>query len=177
MALLERMARLFRADMHAVLDRIEEPEALLRQALREMEDELAGDEQRYKGLTRELGLLNTRQTELEQSLRNIETELDLCFDAGKEDLARALLKRRLETQCHGTLLARKRACLEEAAVTLEARLEQNRARLDAMRAQAEWLTHESGMEPEDAWAAPDLAVRDQDVELALLREKQRRTPS
>src|SRR5687767_9840646 len=31
MALIDRLARLFQADLHAVLDRIEEPEVLLRQ--------------------------------------------------------------------------------------------------------------------------------------------------
>ena len=46
MALITRVSRLFQADFHAVLDRIEDPEALLRQAVREMEEELAHDEQR-----------------------------------------------------------------------------------------------------------------------------------
>ena len=46
MALITRVSRLFQADFHAVLDRIEEPEVLLRQAVREMEEELARDEQR-----------------------------------------------------------------------------------------------------------------------------------
>ena len=41
MPLVDRVARLFRADLHAVMDRIEEPDVLLRQALREMEEELA----------------------------------------------------------------------------------------------------------------------------------------
>ena len=41
MALIKRLSRLFAADLHAVLDQIEEPEALLKQAVREMEEELA----------------------------------------------------------------------------------------------------------------------------------------
>ena len=41
MALINRISRLFTADMHAVLDRLEEPDVLLKQALREMEDESA----------------------------------------------------------------------------------------------------------------------------------------
>ena len=48
MVLISRISRLFRADLHAVLDRIEEPEALLRQAIREMEELLAQDEQRSR---------------------------------------------------------------------------------------------------------------------------------
>jgi len=41
MALINRISRLFKADFHAVLDHIEEPEALLKQAIRDMEDDLA----------------------------------------------------------------------------------------------------------------------------------------
>ena len=44
MALITRISRLFQADLHAVLDRIEEPDLLLRQAVREMQDDLARDE-------------------------------------------------------------------------------------------------------------------------------------
>ena len=36
MALVNRLSRLFQADFHAVLDRIEEPDLQLRQAVREM---------------------------------------------------------------------------------------------------------------------------------------------
>ena len=46
MALINRMSRLFTADVHAVLDRIEEPDVLLKHAVREMEEELARNEQR-----------------------------------------------------------------------------------------------------------------------------------
>ena len=45
MALVNRISRLFRADFHAVLDQIEEPDLLLRQAIREMQDDMAQDEQ------------------------------------------------------------------------------------------------------------------------------------
>ena len=40
MALINRVTQLFKADFHAVLDRIEEPEQLLRQSIRDMEDVL-----------------------------------------------------------------------------------------------------------------------------------------
>ena len=46
MALINRISRLFKADFHAVLDQIEEPEALLKQAIRDMEDDVVNTEQR-----------------------------------------------------------------------------------------------------------------------------------
>lgn len=38
MILISRFSQLLRADLHAVLDRLEDPEALLRQAIRDMAD-------------------------------------------------------------------------------------------------------------------------------------------
>lgn len=173
MALLNRMARLFRADLHAVLDRIEEPEALLRQALRDMEEELAADERRHQLLAQESNQLTARQAEVERAQREIDGELDLCFQAAKEDLARTLIKRQLETQRHAKNLARRRTELEESLAALKSRLEHNRARLDVMRQKAELLAAESA--PLEETCTPDWTVRDEDVEVALLREKQKRS--
>jgi phage shock protein A len=71
MALINRVSRLFTADLHAVLDRIEEPDALLRQAIREMEEDLANTEQRIGWLEHERDQLAGRQTEIEQSLADV----------------------------------------------------------------------------------------------------------
>ena len=98
MALITRVTRLFRSDLHAVLDNIEEPQILLKQAVREMEASIDEDEQRYKLLTHEHMQLASRQTELEHRFEQLEEELDICFDSDKEDLARGLIKRKLETQ-------------------------------------------------------------------------------
>lgn len=178
MALITRVSRLFQADFHAVLDRIEEPEVLLRQAVREMEEELARDEQRSKILQHEQGQLAARETGLEQSLHEIEEQLDVCFESGNDDLARACIKRKLEAQRFCKCLARKRQVLQETLDELDARLRENRTRLDSMRQKAELLAGESAhARPADSWTLPEISVRDEDVEVALLREKQHRRRS
>jgi len=178
MALITRVSRLFQADFHAVLDRIEEPEVLLRQAVREMEEELARDEQRNRVLQHEQGQLIARETELEQSLHDIEEELDVCFESGNDDLARAWIRRKLEAQrfCKG--LARKRGALQETLEDLNTRLRENQARLESMRQKAELLAAESvRVRPADNWTIPEFTVRDEDVEVAFLREQQHRRRS
>ena len=178
MALITRVSRLFQADFHAVLDRIEEPEILLRQAVREMEEALAREEQRSKVLQHEQRQLITRETDLIQSLHDIEEELDTCFEAGNDDLARACIKRRLETQRFGKNTSRKRAALEETLDDLNTRVRENQAQLESMRQKAELLAGESACAlPGDNWTLPDINVRDADVEVAFLREQQRRSRS
>jgi phage shock protein A len=141
-----------------------------------MEEELARDEQRSKVLQIEQRQLVTREGELEQSLQTIDQELDSCFEAGNDDLARACIRRRLETQRFGKHLARRHKALVETLDDLNARFRENHARLESMRQKAELLAGEKPR-PADDWSMPEVSVRDEDVEVAFLREKQHRSRS
>jgi len=175
MALITRVSRLFRADLHAVLDRIEEPDVLLRQAVREMEEELARDEQRIKVLTHEHEQLVSRHRDIQQTLEGVEAELDVCFESGKDDLARALIRRKLEAQRFIRFLTRKHETLETTLAGLRGRVNENRTQLDSMRQKAELLAEDNTpAHPEEPWSIPDTAVLAEDVEVAFLRERQKR---
>jgi phage shock protein A len=178
MALITRFSRLFRADLHAVLDRIEEPDVILRQAVREMEEEIVADEQRHKLIVHELKQLTTRQTELKQTLQQTQDELGVCLDADNDQLARTLLKRRLEAERLLQFITRQQQDLSQRVTELNTRLQQNRTRLTAMQQKLELLVSEERRGAADeGMAMPDFCVRDEDVEIALLREKQKRRPT
>ncbi|MGR9108245.1 MAG: PspA/IM30 family protein, partial [Gammaproteobacteria bacterium] len=169
--------RLFRADLNDLLDRIEEPAVVLKQAVRDMQKELEVEEHAIARLQRENERLAARHEEIEASSREIEARLDLCFESDKEDLARRLIKRRLELQSLDRQLLRKKTRLEEALVQRRTRFQENQARLAEIRQKAELLAEEeadesSGEEPEFCSAA---IIRDEDVEVAFLREKQIRS--
>ena len=174
MALITRVSRLFRADVNAVLDRIEEPAALLRQAVREMEEELARDEQRARLLEHEQQQLDARFADVERALHDLGDQLDTCFASGKDDLARAVIRRRLEAEQRRRILSGRRDALAEMRAGLCRRLDDNRRRLDAMRQRSELLADDETDRAEDRRDGPDVTVRDEDVEVAFLREKQRR---
>jgi phage shock protein A len=178
MTLIARVSRLFKADLHAVLDRVEEPDMVLRQAVREMEEDLARDGRRADALRSEVQRIATRDAEIERGLSGIDEELDVCLEAGKDDLGRALIRRRLEGRTYRATLLRRREGLQERLTALERRIRAHGTQLDAMRQKAELLAPQ---EPESStgqsWDAPDLRVRDEDVEVAFLRERQRRERS
>jgi phage shock protein A len=174
MTLITRISRLFRADANAVLDRIEEPGVLLRQAVREMEQSLADDEQRLRRLTHAQQLQTSRLTEIEQSLGELAGQLDTCFRSDRDDLARALIRRRLECEQFHRLAAARRDGLAHQVAALDQRVAANRQRLMAMRQKAEALVEEDDGTPDGQWPAPGVVVRDEDVEVVLLQEKQRR---
>ena len=95
MALITRLSRLFEADFHAVLDRIEEPELQLRQAVREMRFALEQNRQRLKLLQHEAVQLDKTSADRKTSIEGFDQELDICLAAKEEDLARDLVRRKL----------------------------------------------------------------------------------
>jgi len=177
MALVNRVSRLFKADFHAVLDRIEEPDVLLRQAIREMQDDLASDEQELRGLKVEARQLQQREGELQQSIKQIEDELDICFEADKEDLARNLVRRKLEQQQRLQHTSKRQQQLQQQIADVESRLLENQQLLEAMQQKAECLleTQEIATSEFDQYMGSEFGVQDSDVEVAFLKEQQRRT--
>lgn len=177
MALMTRMARLFRADLHAVLDRIEEPEVLLRQALREMDECVNADRCELAVLTGQQRSLAARSDDLERTLADIGAQLDVCFEAANDDLARTLLRRRIEVQRQIAAAARRRGALDAQREALARRLQEHESRLHTLREQTNLLAAEEARQDGASACAPAETITDHDVEIALLREKQLRSRS
>jgi phage shock protein A len=168
------MSRLFTADVHAVLDRIEEPDVLLKHAVREMEEELARGEQRSRALVHEHEALGERQRKTEALLAELDEQLDLCFENGNEDLARKVVKRRLETERLERHVVERRATLAKELAALRATVEEQREQLDVMRQKAELLASTINS---DEFRSGDFVIGDAEVEVAYLRERQKRQRS
>ncbi|MEE9254689.1 MAG: PspA/IM30 family protein [Pseudomonadales bacterium] len=180
MALINRVTRLFTADLHAVLDRIEEPEVLLKQAIREMEEELAGSEQRIKWLQHEDEDLQRRIEQIEQSLAEMDEQLDVCFVSDEEDLARTLIRRRLEAQRIVASLTERRAATEKMLADQERLLDENRGHLESLRQKTDLLTEDPRVgtsRGDELSFGHGFTVSNDEVEVAFLREKQRRSQS
>ncbi|MDH3663225.1 MAG: PspA/IM30 family protein [Alphaproteobacteria bacterium] len=182
MALINRVSRLFKADFHAVLDQIEEPEQLLKQAIREMEDDLAETEQRIRVCAHDQEALATRKIEIDGKLAQIDEELDLCFASKKDDLAKSLIKKKLEAERLSKRLSSQHGTAEKYLTEQRAMLDENRATLEGLRQKSELFAQRAptngASEFDDiAWMARELQVSDDEVEVAYLREKNARSQS
>lgn len=174
MTVLTRLSRLFRADLHALLDRMEAPDVLLLQAIRDMEGEIQLQQQEQKKRALEQQQLQRRCSELQERLQQQEAELDLCLEAGNDALTRALLRRRLEQEQTLRLLQQRLQTLTEKMCSADNELQQQQRELQALREQADLLLQTpSGTRD----AADTCAVTEADVELALLKAKSRRSPA
>ena len=178
MALINRISRLFKADFHAVLDRIEEPDVLLKQAIRDMEDDLLASEQCIAALAFDQDALSVRRRELNSAIAEIDSELDLCFESKKDELARGLIRRKLEAERLLKRLNAKHTANKQQLDDQRAMLDENTATLESLRQKAELFAQraptrsEHSSEFDDvAWMAREMSIGDDEIEIAFLREK------
>lgn len=176
MALIRRVSRLFAADMHAVLDQLEEPEAVLRQAIREMEEDLARQRQRRQWVGSEIESVSAKVAGFEDMTRELDAKLDICFANENDALAKKIIRRKLETAKLAEHARTAREALSRELEEIDTLLETNTDQLECMRQKAAVLAID------DSGSAslsdrPTAGVDDDDVEIAYLREKQARASS
>ncbi len=178
MALITRLSRLFQADFHAVLDRIEEPDIQLKQAIREMQIDLQQSEQRLALLQHEHETLSNLASDANAKLSSFDEELDICFAAKKEDLARDLIKRKLEVTRQLQSSEKQQVALQSSIQNIESSIEENREALESMSQKLDLLVTEidsDSIHGQQFSVSP--GVRNEEIEIAFLREKQKRSAS
>ncbi len=176
MALVNRLTRLFQADFHAVLDRIEEPDLQLKQAVREMQFALEQDRQRQKLLQHEANRLERDRDATAATLATLDEELDICLAANKDGLARDLVRRKLAAARRADAIERQLDGIGEQIATLEKQIDEQAEQLAGMQQKLELLVADDAREHGPSADFAD-AIRNEEIEIALLREKQRRTQS
>lgn len=177
MAFMTRLSRMMRADLHAMLDRLEAPDLVLAQAVREMEQTLDRDRQALSRQERECGRLSDQGMALESTLRQTAEALEDCLAAGQEDLARPVIRRRLETERRLGQIQQRQRELEVDCEARRQRLAERESRLAELRARAALYEEISERDEEahgEIWPASSEVVRDADVEVALLQAKRQR---
>ena len=178
MALITRISRLFQADFHAVLDRIEEPDIQLRQAIREMQIELQQNEQRLALLQHEAEQLSIQTTDYKNKITAFDDELDICFAAKKDDLARDLIKRKLEAIHQLESTEKQIAAIQSSISKIDSVTEEYREQLDNMNQKLELLVNDIDKQTFHSHISGiGAGVRTEDIEIAFLREKQKRRAS
>ena len=172
MALVTRLTRLFQADFHAVLDRIEEPDLQLRQAVREMQFALDHDQQRLKLLQHEVIQLDKAKQISGKTLQGLDEELDICITAKKDDLARDLIRRKLGTEKQLQAIQQQAEILVSQTQSLGKQIDEQSQQLTSMKQKLELLVNDENQF--SAGFSQADAIRNEEIEIALLREKQRR---
>lgn len=179
MSLLHRITRLFKADIHGILDAIEEPDIMLKQAVREMSEEIESSEAMIKTLTKELDRAAVKKRDATAALDELDDQIGLCIAESNEPLVKSLVRKKLETGQNLKLIEKRQQSLLEEKAALEQELAE---RKDKLKSIIDKLTLFTDRHDNDRNASFDATgesvglnnVTQEDVELAFLKEKQKR---
>lgn len=175
MAILTRLSRLFRADFHALLDQLEAPDVLLKQSLRDMEEQLGIVEQNIGRCQKQRRQLAEQCRENEALIAVCDEDIDVCFRSEDDILARAAVKRKVMAELQLKQLKTQVDALDMMLTDLQKRQQKNQKLYEAVRQKADMLT----MEPESKKAfgplvaEVDLPIQHDMIELAFLKERKR----
>lgn len=180
MTMMTRLARLVRADLNALLERLEAPELVLAQAVRDMEQALEEERRAVAGLERELARLARRDLALAEDEAKCAEAIATGLE--RDALVRPLIRRRLESARRRAALKSRQAEVQAERDRLADRGEIRAAQLDDLRARAALAAPaaaQSGLDdPADPrwrargeclWSVPEAPVGDAEVELELMR--------
>lgn len=178
MALLHRFSRLLSADLHAVLERLEDPLILLQQAQRDMAAALAEERSALQHTERAEAATELELRKGTQRLVQLQTELDLCFESDNENLARSVIKQKLQCSANQQELEEEFAAHEHRRQELSDSIARHEQDLATIAAEAERLQSQSSYSVTRAnpCVAANSAVSEEAIELALLAERRARSP-
>ena len=178
MAILTRIVRLFKADIHGVMDQIEDQGLLLKQHLRDMEESLVQKDMQLKKMG---AARDQAQQEYQTGIKetgNLESDLEVAIKKDRDDIARMLIKKlkplaRIQTERrnHIDLLNHEMAQFKE-------NLEHQRLQYEALKQKATTYFHRTDQQRrEEPWSATpsDFSVHElseEEVELELLQRKE-----
>ena len=93
MGIMTRVLTLFKADIHGVMDRLENRELLLKNHLREMEEILENNEKELKRKASARERIRQRREQYGKQKEKLEQNLTLAVRKNKDDIAQVLIKK------------------------------------------------------------------------------------
>ncbi len=136
MGIMTRFVKLCKADMHGVMDKLEDKELLLRQYVREMEEAIG-----YQETEREKMAAERERTKREYEARSAEMErteqdLAMAIEKNKDDIARFLIKKLKPMTRHRDELARHLETLDSDMAGLTERIQERRRQFEELKLRA-----------------------------------------
>jgi len=172
------MVRLFKADIHGVMDQLEDKGLLLKQHLRDMEKVLGQKEARLKKMAVSRSRVEQECERYKQETEKLEQDIEVAIKRGKDDMARMLITRSGSMAGHrdelGRLLerqdreiARFRDCVEKQRLQYE-QIKHRSAEYFHKAEQQEWEETMSAIIPSGIYQE----LRSEEIELELLQRKE-----
>lgn len=178
MGIMTRLTRLFKADIHGVMDQIENKELILKQCLREMETSLARKQGQMHQLTAALDKARDDTIHLEREREKLAQDLKTAIEKEKDDIARLLIKKRLRIDHLTDAGIRQAEAIEKERQVLAENIEaqnhqyaETQLRSESWRKageRREWTESAAGATFQSDWSG----ISDEEIELELIKAKE-----
>ncbi len=175
MKLVKRFKQLITADAHAVLDSIEDPLALLKQAMRDMCSIIEENKSRLKQINLNIKRLGHYAELFQKEQTKLNQDLDLCFESDNKELSRCIVKKKLILIQRVEFNQKNRHAAIEQQEQLQSQLASNQEEYQQITQHAEVLFSQTEelekQKNSNNRSQFELVITDDDIEMALLSEK------
>ena len=178
MGIMTRIVKIFKADIHGVMDHLEDQGLLLKQHLRDMEEALNLMETKLNRKIVARKQMQREHAKYRQQGEALENDLKVALQKNKDDLARMLIKKMKPLEELEAELARQIAALDDEINRINDCLQQQRLKYEHLKHQsADYFQRSRFQPPENDFAAMlsdnkfgELSA--EEIELELLKRKE-----
>jgi phage shock protein A len=177
MAIIARIVEIFKADIHGVMDQLEDQRLLLKQHLRDMADALNRKETKLRKMTAAHNQGLKDLAGYKQQLEALDHDLTVALRKNKDDIARTLIRKMKPLENLSDELTRHLKTLDEEMIQFDNHLQLQRLRYEQLKNRAAEYLHKTRMqrwEKEVIDPVSDYDCGEQmehEVELELLKRK------
>lgn len=178
MAILDRLSMLLRANVHAAIDKAEDPEKMLDQLVRDAEAGRQAGHEQLIVVVSERNRIAAEATHEEKVARKAMAQAETAVRTGNDDLAREALRRRHDAIEAAALYTQQAEAQQQMAERLKTQLSQIDTKLRRMRQERNSLVARKRAADAQivvASAAQRVGAVDIDGELARMNRKVRHT--
>jgi phage shock protein A len=178
MAIMNRFMRLCKADIHGVMDQLEDKGLVLKQYLRDMEQEIDSKEARLKQVTASRDQAQRDYEKHTRESQKMEQDLSVAIEKDKDDIARVLIRKLKPLVYHRDELGRHIETLDREITDFGKCVEEQRLQYEQLQLRCteyfqgiereEWERTISDIVPHSVSREPS----EEEVELELLKRKE-----
>ncbi len=178
MGIMTRIVRIFKVDVHGVMDQMEDKSLLLKQTIRDMEEELDRKETILKNLILRRDRVIQERRGYTRDLEGLERDLAVALKKEKDDIARMLIRKIKPLSDHTAILKIKEESLDEEIAARGSKLEEQRLTcrqfnlkvMDYLHKaeQSQWEETFAGAGP----GQPTREISDEEIELELIKRRE-----
>ncbi len=177
MAIIGRIVKIFKADIHGVMDQMQDQGLLLKQHLRDMEEALNCKEARLQKMKASRNQALQDLNRYKQHWDTLEHDLTMAVRKDKDDIARMLIIKRSIPKRLSNEVSRHVKALDEEITQFDDHLQQQRLKYEQLKNRSTEYLHRTQMQkwekeaidpvPYDSYAE----LSEQEIELELLKRK------